>query len=217
LLTHLAVSRLVCKEYRKPNQPPVIDSAVVRFNGKGENGHETFYLPKTAHRACCTTGGIAQMDNGDSWGKPYDVAVCAVLISAKRHLGEKVSSDGNWDDAGWLRARALYTKVTYFISPPLWPVKLCVKCHRAFSKRGHNWGGYEFCHKCGGGGRHCYGKLGDVCMKCGEVNSFRKAHPTTWCWYCSSGYKGKADAGEAVAKRWKEVVTSLKRKHMRIV
>ena len=89
-----------------------IDKHCIRFNGKGDLSHETFYLerewkddsyksswldedrPKTHdYFTFCKT---AQ--------KPYDIAVCGALIIAKKHFGDNViiTSDGdddNWEDA----------------------------------------------------------------------------------------------------------------------
>lgn len=209
LLSHPAVSELLCEDYDKPNSPPLVTDAYVSFNGKGENGHETFFLERQAHKSFCKTGGIDQTSFADSWGKHYDIAVCAVLVSAKRHLREEVSSDGDWDDEGWMRARALYAKVASFISPPLWTVKSCVKCHRSFAADRHSWGGYESCKKCKSGS-YSSSSLGTVCSTCGAVNSIGRVHPLNWCWYCSQGYQGKEDAAADIAATWSSLMESLK-------
>lgn len=47
----------------------------------------------------------------DTEDKPYDVVVCAVmLLLAEYNDGVTVSSDGEWDDEGWLAARALFAR-----------------------------------------------------------------------------------------------------------
>lgn len=44
--------------------------------------------------------------------KPYDLAVCLVLLSMKRHAPKSVSlsSDGDWD-AEWTEARGIYKEL----------------------------------------------------------------------------------------------------------
>ena len=210
LLAHPAITGIVCKESDQPGLPPVIDDKVVCFNGKGEQGHETFVLQRSGGKEFCKTGGISQMNIGDSWGKHYDIAVCAVLLAAKRHLGYRVTSDGNWSDEGWMRARALYARVTSHIVACPWPQKTCIQCERTFSRNGHAWGGHQACQRCGSGS--CRVEEGKTtCYQCHSVNSFRYVKPTTWCWYCASGYKGKVDAAADLTKKWEDMVTSLEK------
>jgi hypothetical protein len=72
--------------------PIEIKKTCVSFNGIGEDSHETFcFIPSTKpddFNFCKTAN------------KPYDRAVCACLIAAKRILGKKidVSSDGPGDE-----------------------------------------------------------------------------------------------------------------------
>lgn len=206
----------MCEESDNPDRPPFIGEDSVIFNGKEEAGHETFVLERAAHRSFCKTGGILQMDVVNSWGKSYDVAVCCALISARRHLGEVVSSDGDWSEEGWMRGRALYAHVTSFLSPCLWPQKTCAQCSRTFCTDGHAWGGSDVCRKCGGGS--CRIDMGKVtCSDCGLVGPFQRAKPTDWCWYCSNGYKDKKDAAANLKKRWDQLVASLKLKNMRVL
>jgi len=59
-------------------QPPLIDATCIRFNGRGNTGHETFLLTrKTSKDNFCNTKY-----------KPYDDAVVAVLIAAENIHGE---------------------------------------------------------------------------------------------------------------------------------
>ncbi len=67
---------------------PQIDDEVIRFNGVGQNGHETFFLQKSGDWAFCKTAR-----------KPYDTPVVAILLAAQA-LGLKVSSDGSEDPEG---------------------------------------------------------------------------------------------------------------------
>lgn len=83
-------------------KPPVVTEKMIRFNGVGDNGHETFcfnvqddYRTSEGRRfAFCKTAE-----------KPYDVVVMKVLIVLKYYLrdGLKVTSDGRfaaeWEDA----------------------------------------------------------------------------------------------------------------------
>lgn len=81
---------------------PEVSASLVRFNGAGEKGHETFLFTRVgAPFHFCKT---AQ--------KPYDAVVCAVLLAAKHHLGAALtlSSDGTW--AEWKPGRDLYFQAT---------------------------------------------------------------------------------------------------------
>lgn len=93
-------------EYDNP-KPPQIDDNIVRFNGVGDEGHETFYFEKekTGFNFCKT----AQ--------KPYDIVVVACLIYAKICFGDKIriSSDGevkNWNGEieAWQDGKKLFEK-----------------------------------------------------------------------------------------------------------
>lgn len=80
---------------------PVINELEIRFNGVAGDGHETFFFQRDK------LGRPDQQGEAFSFcktaQKPYDVAVCAVLIAAKAWFGSdiKVSSDGDeqdWED-----------------------------------------------------------------------------------------------------------------------
>jgi len=80
-------------------------SDYVRFNGVDAGAHETFYIELPV--------GDERYDN--SWcktaEKPYDTAVTASLILAKKIFGEdiEIRSDGNWSD--WQGGQLLYESV----------------------------------------------------------------------------------------------------------
>lgn len=80
----------------------VFNKDLIRFNGIGEDGHETFYLPKIYTRKMPSllshTDLLFQFCK--TANKPYDLAVCCCLIIAKHYLGDdiKVSSDGSLDE-----------------------------------------------------------------------------------------------------------------------
>jgi hypothetical protein len=59
----------------------------IRFNGKGEDGHETFYVSPENGFGFCKTAR-----------KPYDIAVKEVLIALSHFCNFDVSSDGDEED-----------------------------------------------------------------------------------------------------------------------
>ena len=74
------------------------DDEAVRFNGFGDDAHETFVVtPDAVGFNFCKTNE-----------KPYDVVVVAVLIAMYRAYGDavEISSDGNYSD--WAEGSYLY-------------------------------------------------------------------------------------------------------------
>jgi hypothetical protein len=67
----------------------IIDDSVVRFNGVGDDAHETFVFSKKSGFNFCKTQR-----------KPYDAVVCACLLTAVNIFGSDISfsSDGDNDD-----------------------------------------------------------------------------------------------------------------------
>jgi len=108
LVKYPRVKDLICEEYDEPDAPPYVQAigvemglGLVKFNGKGEQGHETFYFSQRQDGfAFCKTAY-----------KPYDAVVTATLLVAKKHFGDKleVTSDGSWDE--WMAGRDLYRDV----------------------------------------------------------------------------------------------------------
>lgn len=90
----------IAYEYDEPEKDPVFTAEVIRFNGKGGEGHETFMLtPDASDFNFCKT---AQ--------KPYDIVVVATLCLLAHHSsGVTVSSDGNHAD--WADGLALARRV----------------------------------------------------------------------------------------------------------
>lgn len=85
----------VCRERNDESTPAIFNGNEVRFNGVGEDGHETFLITR---------------EWGDSFNfcktavKPYDLLVSACLISLKKHFPFIcVSSDGTNEE--WIDAR----------------------------------------------------------------------------------------------------------------
>jgi len=102
---------LLCFEFNEPNKKPVITNALIRFNGKGKDGHETLYFEQVVD-----LNQHFSHDNGLIFGfcktarKPYDIAVTTFLIIAAKHLkdGIRVTSDGN--ESEWQEAKDLCQK-----------------------------------------------------------------------------------------------------------
>ena len=100
-------------EYDEPEKLPLFDHDLVRFNGVGDDGYETFVVPLVADSR--TWGQVS--DDGRVFAfcktacKPYDLAVTGCLLVFKHHFGENftVSSDGDAKD--WKPAQQLCLKV----------------------------------------------------------------------------------------------------------
>lgn len=132
--------------------PPQVDDELVRFNGIGEMGHETFFVTRTVtpekwdrpkHKglffAFCKTAR-----------KPYDVAVVACLCALKAAEPEvELSSDG---DANERKEGAQLFKDATGKEPPVWDCDLpeCATC----KGDGYANGQYDGppCSTCGGSG-----------------------------------------------------------------
>lgn len=90
-------------ECDKPKKSPATSSEVVRFNGIGDDGHETFYVEKTfkpEEWQKPKEGGL-YFEFCKTARKPYDVVVTACLIALHHHCPDvKISSDGGNDEWG---------------------------------------------------------------------------------------------------------------------
>lgn len=87
---HTAVKDGIQIQYESDQErAPEASSDRVRFNGKGAEGHETFYIePEVEAFEFCKTAR-----------KPYDTVVVAVLMAAEALLpGFEWSSDGDGQD-----------------------------------------------------------------------------------------------------------------------
>lgn len=85
-------------EYDQEGKPVEISDMLIRFNGIGDKGHETFVFDfKSSDFEFCKTAR-----------KPYDLAVCSVLILASLLCDSgEISSDGigsTYTDSEWLDA-----------------------------------------------------------------------------------------------------------------
>ncbi len=101
-------------------EAPLIDGETIWFNGIGEDGHETFVL--TRKRRAIEPWESDQKNPFEfckTAGKPYDLAVCAVLtiaasLDAKAYF---VSSDGEPED--WEPAVELLTRLDGIFPNPI--------------------------------------------------------------------------------------------------
>ena len=82
---------------------PVFGPDVIRFNGVGDDGHETFLIYRDGHE-----GGFSFCKTAQ---KPYDEVVCACLIVLNHHLGDKIEISSDGDNDKWDPGRDLCEKV----------------------------------------------------------------------------------------------------------
>jgi hypothetical protein len=90
------------------DQPPEFTDQVVRFNGVGDDGHETFEVPRALEPEPWQQSQRGLWFNFCKTArKPYDLAVCCCLIVLHRHFEPRfvVTSDGDDDEANWPLAR----------------------------------------------------------------------------------------------------------------
>ncbi len=98
-------------ECDQTDKKPQIDNEIVRFNGHGNDGHETFMLTrKTKVIRGLDVKGMA-FNFCKTACKPYDKYVTACLVLANWHFDKdiKVSSDG--DIADWQEGIELAEKI----------------------------------------------------------------------------------------------------------
>ncbi len=86
---------IIQREYDDP-RPPFVSDTKIRFNGVGENGHETFFFTSIPEQGQPANGRTFQFCK--TARKPYDQVVMQVLIVLKYYLGEAitVTSDGDF-------------------------------------------------------------------------------------------------------------------------
>lgn len=85
ILVDDSVVNRVCREHDRVDELPEVSATLVAFNGKSNDGHETFYVtPMDNDFEFCKTAH-----------KPYDRAVTACLIAMKALMDNvTISSDG---------------------------------------------------------------------------------------------------------------------------
>lgn len=104
LLTERASAQeksLICHECDEPDRPPIVDDALIRFNGKGRDGHDTMVLDMSgATRSTTLEFNLKGFNYCKTAGKPYDVWVTALLalMEALAPGCWKIYSDGYPED-----------------------------------------------------------------------------------------------------------------------
>jgi hypothetical protein len=93
-------------------QPPKVDDELIRFNGVGNEGHETFILHKKKPAPQPWMDSKEYFSFCKTAHKPYDMAVGLVLLCAAKHAPKtiSISSDGDWDH-DWAGIRREYEKI----------------------------------------------------------------------------------------------------------
>lgn len=93
--------------------PPEVTPDHIRFNGWKDEGHETFIVTKARpDLPVWDSDAKESFDFCKTARKPYDLAVCLVLLSVKRHAPRsvKIGSDGDWNSE-WTEARRVYKEL----------------------------------------------------------------------------------------------------------
>lgn len=97
----LAASKTtVCRESDRVNEPAIAEGDMIVFNGKGEDGHETFFYPRVLddeELQFCTYKGGKYFQYCKTARKDYDTVVVACLMVIAKHSGKTVTieSDGS--------------------------------------------------------------------------------------------------------------------------
>ena len=80
----------------------------IQINGAPGADHEDFILTRPY-----LGDGDSKYSHVKTGWKPYDLAVCAILIAVREIAPNSIDlkSDGRWDDQYWLKARNLYEEL----------------------------------------------------------------------------------------------------------
>ncbi len=96
---------LIAAEENMPDIPAIVSVGGIRFNGIGEEGHETFYVPRV-----CDSREEARFSFCKTARKPYDIAVCECLLVLLWNCkgfalrSDGIDSDTRDFDAAWPKA-----------------------------------------------------------------------------------------------------------------
>ncbi len=97
-------------EYDREEKPVEISATKIRFNGLGDDGHETFYFTRSVPAEPEWRKGEGDFQFTKTARKPYDDAVVACLIAFQQIAPDAMS----WSSDGWLSEHAdglaLYNK-----------------------------------------------------------------------------------------------------------
>ena len=103
---------------------PLINKNLIRFNGIGDNGYETFWFEYPPKKEESNKEGF-EFNFCKTARKPYDIVVCECLLILKEYLNEdmKLSSDGmisvGSEDENWGKAIEEVEKIGVDIIPIL--------------------------------------------------------------------------------------------------
>jgi hypothetical protein len=111
LLESDEAKQLLALESDNEFAPASVTNQEVRFNGKGEDGHETFLFKRETKVADYQEDKKMAFSFCKTARKPYDKYVVACLIVAKIIFGKdvKISSDGEIEN--WQEGKGLVEKV----------------------------------------------------------------------------------------------------------
>lgn len=97
---------ILCLEFDLPDTAPCVNEEYVQFNGKEDDGHETFVFNVNKEQNGWSGEEDAFCKTSE---KPYDFAVCKVLLVLKHFHDINLSSDGKIDgsckDESWKEAQ----------------------------------------------------------------------------------------------------------------
>lgn len=102
-------------EYTEPKMPPQVDAEQIRFNGVGENGHETFVVSRSLTKLAKRWDYYAEQYKERGYVfvfcktalKPYDVVVTAVLSAIADLAPGALDIDSDGEPQDWRAGVAL--------------------------------------------------------------------------------------------------------------
>lgn len=78
------------------NQQPQVTNKTIRFNGRGNESHETFIIQPSKKFYFCKTNH-----------KPYDIIIKAILILLEQYGYAKVRWDGDEQDESYIQGKTI--------------------------------------------------------------------------------------------------------------
>jgi len=88
-------------EYNQEYKKPSVTKEQIRFNGIGEDGHETFYIKRKDKPADWAMDKETVFGFCKTANKPYDVYVTASLLLAKLYLEDEISISSDGEVSCW--------------------------------------------------------------------------------------------------------------------
>lgn len=99
-------------------RPPEISEKIIRFNGEGDLGHETFYVSKVMNHNSWENKTQPAFQFCKTARKPYDLAVCLSLLRIKS-VAPDVLNIGSDGDEEWNQVYPVYKTIFGEESPRL--------------------------------------------------------------------------------------------------